>query len=130
VISSPGKKDGLYWPGEDSPVAQAFAKAVAEGYKFSQAPAQPHPFHGYLFRILTAQGPRAAGGARDYIVRDLMIGGFALVAWPAEYGISGLKTFIVNQDGIVYEKDLGRQTAVQAKAMTRFNPDDTWEELP
>ena len=108
-------------------MAQAFAKAVAEGYAVQST---PQPYHGYFYKILTRQGPAAEGGARDYIVHDFMIGGFALVAWPAEYGVSGIKTFIVNQDGIAYEKDLGRQTAAVAKAMTTFNPDSTWEESP
>lgn len=128
LISSPGKKDGLYWPGEDSPVAEAFAKATAEGYP--PPTGAGNPFHGYRFKILTGQGVGAYGGARDYIVHGLMIGGFGLVAWPAEYGVSGIKTFIVNQDGVVYEKDLGPQTATLARAMTKFNPDKTWDESP
>jgi hypothetical protein len=128
LVSSPGKKDGLYWPGEDSPVAEGFAKAAAEGY--SAPTGAGNPFHGYHFKILTGQGASAFGGARDYTVHGLMIGGFGLVAWPAVYGVSGIKTFIVNQDGVVYEKDLGPQTATLAKAMTRFNPDKTWDESP
>jgi hypothetical protein len=128
IFSSNGKKDGLYWPGEDSPVAAAFARAVAEGYAPSTG--APRPFHGYYYKVLFAQGPDAPGGARDYVVKSLMIGGFALVAWPAEYGISGVMTFIVSQDGAVYEKDLGRSTGAMAKAMTRFNPDKTWSLAP
>jgi hypothetical protein len=128
IFSSEGKKDGLYWPGDDSPVAANFAKAIAAGY---QAPTgTPRPFHGYYFKILLAQGPDAEGGEQDYIVHDMMIGGFALVAWPAEYRVSGIKTFIVNQDDVVYEKDLGPQTSSLAKAMDKFNPDDSWEESP
>lgn len=129
IVSSPGKKDGLYWPGNNSPVAAGFARAAAEGYPEPSA-GEPLPYHGYLFKMLYAQGPRAAGGARNYIVQDLMIGGFALVAWPAQYGVLGIKTFIVNQDGVVYEKDLGPQTASLARAMTTFNPDPSWQVSP
>ena len=126
IVSTEGRKDGLYWPGEDSPVAAGFAKAAAQGYAPSPTGAR-RPFHGYLYKVLLSQGPNARGGAQDYVVHGLMIGGFALVAWPAEYRISGIKTFIVNQDGIVYEKDLGPTTDALAKAMTRFNPDKTWQ---
>ena len=129
IISTDGKKDGLYWPGEDSPVAAGFAKAVAEGYPAPTGGA-PKPYHGYYFKVLTKQGPNAAGGAQDYIVKKLMIGGFGLVAWPAEYGVSGIMTFIVNQDGVVYEKDLGPRTGTRAKAMTVFDPDKTWRRSP
>lgn len=129
IVSTEGKKDGLYWPGEDSPVAAAFAKAAAQGYTAS-LPGKPHPYHGYYYKILLAQGPDAKGGAQDYVVHGLVIGGFALIAWPAEYGISGFKTFIVNQDGVVYEKDLGPSTPALAKSITRFNPDKSWEALP
>ena len=124
IRSTEGLKDGLYWPGEDSPVAAGFAKAAAEGY--TAAGATPSAYHGYFYKILFSQGPDAAGGERDYIAHDLMIGGFALVAWPAEYGVSGIMTFIVNEDGVVYEKDLGTQTAAVAKAMTKYNPDKSW----
>jgi len=129
VVSSEGQKDGLYWPGEDSPVAAGFAKATAQGYAASSSGA-PRPYHGYFYKVLLAQGPEARGGAQDYVVHGLMIGGFALVAWPAEYGVSGIKTFVVNQDGVVYEKDLGPATATAAKAITRFNPDKSWQESP
>jgi hypothetical protein len=125
IISRPGQKDGLYWPGDDSPVAEAVAKAIAEGYTD-----KTKPYHGYYFRVLTGQGPNAEGGAWDYLVRGLMIGGYALVAWPAEYGVSGIKTFLVNQDGVVYEKDLGPKTGALASAMKRFDPDRTWDEAP
>jgi hypothetical protein len=128
VASIEGKKDGLYWPGDDSPVAAGFAKAAAEGYRLPNSTRQA--YHGYYYKILLAQGHAATDGARDYAVRGLMIGGFALVAWPAEYGISGIKTFIVNQDGVVYEKDLGPRTAALAKAMTRFNPEKSWQVSP
>ena len=125
IVSTEGKKDGLYWPGEDSPVAENFAKAVAQGYA-----ALGKGYHGYLYKVLLAQGPDAKDGAQDYLAHGLMIGGFALVAWPAAYGVSGIMTFIVNQDGVVYEKDLGSRTAELAKAMTKFNPDKTWQASP
>jgi len=127
IASTEGKKDGLYWPGEDSPVAEAFAKAAAQGYS---APGSQKGYHGYAYRVLLSQGPDAADGERDYVVHGMMIGGFALVAWPVQYGISGIMTFIVNQDGIVYEKDLGAQTGVVAKAMKKFNPDKSWTVSP
>jgi hypothetical protein len=128
IVSAQGKQDGLYWPGEDSPVAQRFAQAAAEGYPTPTS--KPQAYHGYFYRILLTQGPDAVDGERDYVVHGLMIGGFALVAWPAEYGVSGIMTFIVNQDGVVYQKDLGTQTGVLAKAMTKFNPDKSWNEAP
>ena len=87
------------------------------------------PYHGYYFRILTAQGPDAPGGAHSYIVKGEMIGGFALIAYPAEYGVSGIKTFMVNHDGVVYEKDLGPTTTLLARQTTRFNPDKTWQAI-
>jgi hypothetical protein len=130
-ISSAGKRDGLYWPtqatGPVSPISVRIMRAAAEGY--AKPDEKPVPYHGYFYKILKGQGPNAAGGARDYLQQGLMIGGFALVVWPAEYGASGIKTFLVNQDGVVYEKDLGRQTASKAQAMTRFNPDKTWHGL-
>jgi hypothetical protein len=128
LVSTPGQKDGLYWQGEDSPIsAEGFAKAAAQGYT---AASKGQGYHGYRFKLLTGQGASAYGGARDYLVSGLMIGGFGLVAWPVEYEVSGIKTFIVNQDGVVYEKDLGPQTSTIAPAMTRFNPDKTWDESP
>ena len=128
VISSKGKKDGLYWPGDDSPIAGAIANAAQEGY--ASTGGKPAPYHGYHFKILTAQGPAARGGANDYIVKGMMIGGFALIAWPSEYGVSGIMTFIVNQDGVVFQKDLGPSTGSAAKTITRFNPDSSWQEVP
>jgi len=127
IISTTGKKDGLYWPGEpQNLVPKAFADAsaamLAEGKK-------PEPYHGYYFHILKAQGPEAEGGALDYVVKGKMIGGFALVAFPAEYGVSGIKTFMVNHHGVVYEKDLGTGTVALARQMTRFNPDKTWKAI-
>lgn len=125
ILSSPGKKDGLYWEGApDNLVPKAFADAsaamVAEGKK-------PEPYHGYYFHILKAQGPEAQGGAMDYVVKGKMIGGFALIAYPAEYGVSGIQTLIVNHQGKVYEKDLGTATGTLARQITRFNPDKTWK---
>ena len=128
IISTPGNKDGLYWPGGDSPLSERFAHAVAEGYSRQSQTRQA--YHGYYYKVLYGQGPAAEDGARDYIIRDLMIGGFALVAWPAEYGVSGIKTFMVNQDGVVYEKDLGPKTGTLAPAITKFNPDSSWDESP
>jgi hypothetical protein len=127
--SAPGKRDGLYWPARDgeplSPLGELVARARAEGYRRNEA--GPTPLHGYMYRILTAQGPVAPGGAYDYITRGHMIGGFALVAYPAQYGVSGVMTFIVNHDGIVYQKDLGPRTRELARAMKRYDPDKTWE---
>jgi hypothetical protein len=124
INSSSGKKDGLYREGEPNTlVPKAFADAAIT---LSQSKG-PVPYHGYHFHILKAQGPEAPGGAMDYVVKGKMIGGFALVAFPAEYGVSGVKTFIVNQQGIAYQKDLGPPTSVLARQMTRFNPDKTWK---
>ena len=127
--SESGKRNGLYWQvksgEEESPLGPMAARAVKEGYKASD---KPLPFHGYYYRILTAQGKNAAGGAYSYIVKGSMIGGFALVAYPAEYGNSGVMTFIVNHDGKVFEKDLGKNTVTIAAAMKEYNPDKTWAE--
>lgn len=126
-VSQPGKKDGLYWPtspGEEaSPLGELVVQASTEGYRLGGARA---PFHGYFYRILTRQGPAARGGAMDYVVGGKMIGGFALVAYPAVYRNTGVMTFIVNHDGVVYQKDLGRETARIAARMSEFNPDKTW----
>ena len=127
--SEPGKKDGLYWEAkeeeESSPLGELVANARAEGYAAGGSQ-NPEPYHGYFYRILTAQGENAPGGAYDYIVNGKMIGGFALVAYPAEYGDSGIMTFIVNHEGVVYQKDLGENTGELAKAMTLYDPDETW----
>jgi hypothetical protein len=127
--SDPGKQDGLYWKvneGEEpSPLGELAAEAAAEGYKGSTG--KTTPFRGYYFRILTAQGADAAGGARSYIVDGQMRNGFALVAYPAEYGKGGVMTFVVNQDGVVLEKDLGADTAEIAGSLKEFNPDTTWD---
>lgn len=128
-ISSTGKKDGLYWPsleGDASPLGELVAQASEEGYK---AGARRTPYHGYYYRILTRQGPNAPGGMLDYVVKGKMIGGFALLAYPAEYGNSGVMTFLVNHSGTVYQKDLGNTTAAQAGLMTWFNPDQTWKKV-
>ena len=127
IVSTPGKQDGLYWEGEESLVPKAFAGAAAANA--AEGASKPDRYHGYYFRILKAQGPDAAGGAFDYVVKGKMIGGFALVAFPAEYAVSGVKTFIVNHHGVVYEKDLGANTAALARQMTRFNPDKTWKQV-
>lgn len=127
-ISSPGKKDGLYWPADSSgtvsPISSRITQAAAEGYRKTDE--KRVPYHGYFYKILKAQGPHAPGGARDYVQRGLMLGGFALVAWPAEYRASGIKTFLVNQDGVVLEKDLGEKTNSIALDMIAYDPDSTW----
>ena len=127
-MSSPGKKDGLYWPcdANDSPLGELAAQASSEGYK---AGGEPQPFHGYYYRVLTRQGPSAPGGKLDYIVKGKMIGGFGLVAYPAEYGNSGVMTFLVNHAGTVYQKDLGPRTVELATSMTSFDPDKTWQKV-
>jgi hypothetical protein len=126
--STPGKRDGLYWPtkpGEPpSPLGLLVVRARGEGYAGHKLGA---PYHGYLFRILTAQGSAASDGAYDYMAHGRMIGGFALVAYPAQYGVSGVMTFIVNHEGVVYEKDLGPDTPSVARAMKLYNPDSTWK---
>jgi hypothetical protein len=128
--SDPGKKNGLYWEAkegeEPSPLGLLVAAARQEGYFEKESPAKPPPYHGYFYRILTAQGANAAGGAFDYIVNGKMIGGFAVVAYPAEYGNSGIMTFIVNHDSVVYQKDLGENTEQEAQVMKLFDPDKTW----
>ena len=125
-VSSSGRKDGLYWPTPDgakpSPLGPLVAKAHAAGY-------DQQPYHGYYYRILTAQGSHAQDGAYDYVVRGRMMGGFALVAYPARWGASGVMTFIVNQAGVVYEKNLGPRTAVLARHVARFDPDPTWQQV-
>ena len=130
IVSSRGKKDGLYWhtaEGETpSPLGELAAQASAEGYK---AGAAPIPYHGYYYRILKRQGTSAAGGAYDYLVNSKMIGGFALLAFPAEYGNSGIMTFMVNQDGTVYQKDLGLRTAQFAQKIESFDPDQSWTKV-
>ncbi|MBA4393614.1 MAG: DUF2950 domain-containing protein [Desulfobacca sp.] len=128
---TPGKQDGLYWESaegqEPSPMGPLFASAQAEGYGKEPLGVQPTPYHGYVYRILKAQGKNASGGARDYVVEGKMIGGFALIAYPAKYGSSGVMTFIVNQNGMVYQKDLVKNTREEAQAIIVFDPDDSWK---
>ena len=131
--SDPGKKNGLYWnvkEGEEqSPLGPLVAAAHEKGYTAKQSGGKPVPYHGYYYRILKAQGKNATGGAYDYMVNGQMIGGFALVAYPARYVSSGVMTFIVNHDGVVYEKDLSDNTENAALAMKLFNPDGTWKKV-
>ncbi len=125
IISSPGKQDGLVWRKADGvlagPISEGIAKAIEQGYTRAGA-----PYHGYYFKILKGQGPAAPLGELDFVVKGAMIGGFALVAVPAEYRVTGVKTFIVSHDGIVYQKDLGPDTAKIVSAMELYNPDKTW----
>ncbi len=127
-ISTAGKQDGLYWKTDESqppsPIGPQIADAASQGYEMQQGKATP--FHGYYFRILTKQGPAAKGGARDYMVNGQLIHGFAFVAYPAEYRNSGVMSFIVNQDGVVYEKDLGPDTEKLGADMAEYNPDKSW----
>lgn len=129
--SDAGTQDGLFWEVKagaqpESPLGPLVAEAAYEGYQHN-ANGQPHPFHGYLFKILTSQGANAPGGAKSYIVDGKLTGGFALIAYPDKYRDSGVMTFIVNQDGQVYQKDLGDNTGQLAAAMTDYNPDSTWQ---
>jgi hypothetical protein len=127
-VSDEGRQNGLYWPVAEgvsgSPLGSLAEFAASEGY--SSASQESLPYHGYYFRILTSQGPQAHGGAKNYIVDGTMTGGFAIFAYPAEYGNSGVTSFLINQDGIVLQKDLGDDTAAIAKTITSFNPDSTW----
>jgi len=126
IISTPGKRDGLYWRNEDGtsggPISEAIARAIQEGY----SPNQPSGYHGYYFKVLKGQGPAAPLGQLDYVIEGVMIGGFALVAVPAEYRVTGVKTFMVSYNGIVYEKDLGPDSLNVVKNMDRYNPDKSW----
>lgn len=130
IVSSPGKKDGLYWPTSEgealSPLGELAAQASAEGYKVGQTPI---PYHGYYYRVLNRQGASAEGGAYDYVVGGKMIGGFALVAYPAVYGNSGVMTFMVNHAGDVFQKDLGPKTVAAARKISAFAPDKTWNKV-
>jgi hypothetical protein len=137
LVSSPGKEDALYWPpefeGDESPLGPLVAFAQAEGYSpelRDEKEVERGPFHGYLFKILTRQGKHALGGKYDYVINGNMIGGFAMVAWPAEYGSSGVMTFIVNQQGRVYQKDLGTKTSRLALKMKGYDPDPSWTLSP
>jgi hypothetical protein len=131
IVSSQGLHDGLYWPAatgeKQSPLGPQMAHARAEGYDIgNSANDAPQPYHGYFYKVLTRQGPAAPGGVRDYVANGRMTGGFALIAFPAKYGDSGIMTFIVNQNGIVFQKNLGRDTAAAA-AIAEFNPDMSWK---
>jgi hypothetical protein len=125
IISSPGKQDGLAWQSADGtwngPIGEKIAEAIEQGYNL-----KAEPYHGYFFKVLKSQGPAAPLGAMDYVVGGVMIGGFALVAAPAEYGETGFKTFMVSHTGVVYEKDLGPATLEEFQKMERFNPDKSW----
>jgi hypothetical protein len=131
--SEPGKFDGLFWEAEEgqprSPLGPLVAEARAGGYKVAGTAEQPSPYHGYYYRILTRQGGAAPGGKYDYIINGNMIAGFALVAFPAQYGASGVMTFIVNHQGKMYQKDLGPKTAQLAAAMKEYDPDGGWESV-
>jgi Protein of unknown function (DUF2950) len=126
IISTPGTQDGLAWQNKDGswggPIGEKVALAISEGYSNNK----DTPYHGYYFKVLKGQGPAAPLGQLDYVIKGMMIGGFALVASPAEYRVSGVKTFMVSQDGVVWQKDLGPDTLDKFKAMDRFNPDSTW----
>jgi hypothetical protein len=134
IKSTPGAKDGLYWhaepDGEQSPLGPLVAEARAEGYGHKTADGGPQPFHGYRFKILTAQGASAPGGAYNYIINGNLVAGFALVAYPAHWGEAGIMTFIVNQWGKVYQCNLGDQSAEIAPAMTEFDPGSNWTPVP
>jgi len=124
LMSRPGQHDGLYWDGAGEPlVPEGFARAAWDANRKGE----PKPYHGYYFRVLDGQGPSAPGGAHNYLVKDKMLGGFGLVAWPAEYGVTGIHTFIVNQTGLVYEKDIAPVPGKPPMPITRFDPDHSWE---
>jgi hypothetical protein len=129
-VSTPSKRDGLYWQTTAdeplSPLGPLLAAAASEGYTRSDSRTLA-PYHGYFYRILTKQGKDAPGGAYDYFVKGKMIGGFAVIAYPARYGASGIMSFLVNHDGVVYEKDLGKETVAIASKMASFNPDASWK---
>ena len=130
LISDEGMQNGLYWPtaeGEPpSPAGEFVAAAAAEGYRRGESRT---PYHGYYYRMLYKQGPNANGGEKEYFVDGVLTGGFALVAWPADYGSSGVMTFIVNQDGVVFQKDLGEDTATAVDAIQSFDPDGSWSQV-
>jgi len=135
-FSDPGKKNGLYWETKEgepqSPLGPLAADAEEEGYRVPNPSSDkgPHPYHGYYFRILKGQGPSAPGGVRDYMAGDHMLGGFAVVAYPANYGVSGIMTFIINQDGKLYQRDLGEDTVKVATRVDSYDPDSYWTKVP
>lgn len=132
-ISDDGEKNGLFWMTKEgekqSPLGPLVAEGRKEGYRETPSTDRPSPYHGYYYRILTAQGKNAPGGAFDYIVNESMMGGFAVVAYPAEYDNSGIMTFMVNHEGVVYQKDLGEDTEQTANAIEMYDPDETWVEV-
>ena len=132
IVSTPGKRDGLYWPTKSSdslsPLGPLVAAAANEGYTLGRSRVLA-PYHGYFYRILTAQGKDAPGGEYEYFIKCKMIGGFAVFAYPARYGASGIKTFVVNHDGVVFEKDIGQDTATVAPRISAYNPDSTWKQV-
>ncbi|MDT8069074.1 MAG: DUF2950 domain-containing protein [Terriglobia bacterium] len=127
IISSPGKQDGLFWQNADGtpagPISEAIARAITEGYSLEKK----SPYHGYFFKILKGQGPAAPLGRIDFVIDGVMIGGFALIAAPAEYGVTGIKTFMVSHDGLVYQKDLGPDTLKAFADIDLYNPDNSWQ---
>jgi Protein of unknown function (DUF2950) len=129
IISNPGKQDGLAWQNADGtwggPIGEKIAQAIEQGYS-----SRSEPYHGYFFKVLKGQGPDAPLGEMDFVVKDVMIGGFALVASPAEYAVTGVMTFIVSQDGVVYQKDFGNKTLDEFKKIELFNPDKSWTPVP
>ena len=129
IISSPGKQDGLYWTNADGtpggPISERVAQALTEGYTLEKKFA----YHGYYFKILKGQGPAAPLGKLSYVIQDAMIGGFALLAVPAEYRVTGVKTFMVSYDGIIYEQDLGAKSREIVSTMERYNPDTGWRRV-
>ena len=129
--SDPGRQNGLYWPVQDgqprSPLGDLVAHAADEGRPLGDNPQQATPFYGYYFKILTAQGPSAAGGARDYVVGGVMSGGFALVAWPAEYDRTGIMTFVINHEGVLHQKDMGPDSARAVRGLSLYDPDPSWD---
>lgn len=129
IVSTPGKRDGLAWKAADGtwkgPVGEGIARVIAEGYSDDL-----QPYHGYYYKVLKGQGPAAALGELNFLTKGMMIGGFAMIAAPAEYLVTGVKTFIVSHDGIVYEQDLGPKTLERFGAMERYNPDSTWTPVP
>jgi hypothetical protein len=129
IISTAGKQDGLAWQNPDGswggPIGEKIARAIEQGYT-----SRSEPYHGYFFKILKGQGPAAPLGEMEFVMKGVMIGGFALVAAPAEYGVTGVRTFIVSHDGVVYDKDFGPKTLDEFKNMERFNPDESWTPVP
>ncbi len=133
IVSDKGKRNGLYWEAAEdeimSPLGPLFADAIKEGYSTRKPGEMRSPFHGYFFKILTAQGKNAPGGAYNYVINGHMVAGFALVAYPSHYGSTGIMTFMVNQNGVIYQKDLGKNSAKTAEGIRKFDPDKTWKKV-